>query len=95
MREYPQIYDKSHALYKRTDINGPLLEEIAKLITPHPVKGPLSGPEVQSKWKSLVDKYRTKIDASGSAGTPINEKAANWQWFKEMSFMKAYVGSRT
>ena len=26
--QYPQIYDKSHALYKHTDINGPLLEEI-------------------------------------------------------------------
>ena len=91
---YPQIYDKKHQLYKRTDLKRELFEKIATKTTPHPFLGQLSGDDVETRWKSLVDKYRTKIDASGSEGKPVSEKAKQWQFFDQMGFMKDYVGSR-
>ena len=89
MRGYPQVYDKSHELYKRTDLKKQIFEQIAKEIG-----GGLTAKLVQSKWKNLVDKARTKFEQSGSGGPAIKEKVKQWTFFREMSFMRKYIGTR-
>ena len=39
----------------------------------------------------LIDMYRKK-EKSGSAGDSMADKAAKWQFYDHMSFMKPYIG---
>ena len=94
VKDYPQIYQKSHPLFKRNDLKQNLFDEFAPDISPHPYKGPLTGEEVASRWKSLVDCYRKRLEASGSGGKSIKQKSESWTFYREMSFMKQHVGYR-
>ena len=47
------------------------------------------------KWKSLVDMFRTKDQIrSGAPGTPQAEKAQEWKFYQQMSFIRPYIYSR-
>ena len=52
------------------------------------------GPACAKKWKDLVDTFRRKIDKSGAAGTPINERVPQWRFWDRMSFLKEYIVNR-
>ena len=49
--------------------------------------------DVQTKWKDLVDTFRTK-EKSGAEGGTIAEKAQQWQFYDRMTFMKPYMYKR-
>ena len=46
------------------------------------------------KWKDLVDTFRRKVDKSGSAGVPLNDKVLQWKFWDRMSFLKDYIVNR-
>ena len=54
----------------------------------------LPGPVCAKKWKDLVDTFRRKIDKSGDAGTPLNERCLQWKFWDRMSFLKEYIVNR-
>ena len=42
-------------------------------------------------WNDLTDTHRKK-QKSGSVGESMVDKAAKWQFYNHMSFMKPYIG---
>ena len=46
------------------------------------------------KWKDLVDTFQRKVDKSGSAGVPLNDKVLQWRFWDRMSFLKDYIVNR-
>ena len=52
-----------------------------------------TGGWVEKRWKDLIDMYRKK-EKSGSVGDSMADKAAKWQFYDHMSFMKPYIGGR-
>ena len=42
----------------------------------------------------LVDTFRRKVDKSGSAGVPLNDKVLQWRFWDRMSFLKDYIVNR-
>ena len=43
------------------------------------------------KWKDLVDTFHRKVDKSGAAGVPLNDKVLQWRFWDQMSFLKEYI----
>ena len=38
--------------------------------------------------------FRRKVDESGSAGVPLNDKVLQWRFWDWMSFLKEYIVNR-
>ena len=38
--------------------------------------------------------FRRKVDKSGSAGVPLNDKVLQWRFLDRMSFLKDYIVNR-
>ena len=49
---------------------------------------------VCEKVQDLVDTFRRKIDKSGDAGTPLNDRCLQWKFWDRMSFLKEYIVNR-
>ena len=47
-------------------------------------------------WQNLKEHFRTicKTERSGAGGSSKDSTASNWQFYREMSFMKQYFISR-
>ena len=41
-----------------------------------------------------MDTLRRKVDKSGSAGVPLNDKVLQWRFWDRMSFLKEYIVNR-
>ena len=41
-----------------------------------------------------MDTFRRKVDKSGSAGVPLNDKVLQWRFWDQMSFLKEYIVNR-
>ena len=41
----------------------------------------LQGALCAKKWKDLVDTFRRKVDKSGAAGVPLNDKVLQWKFW--------------
>ena len=41
-----------------------------------------------------MDTFRRKVDKSGSAGVPLNDKELQWRFWDRMSFLKEYIVNR-
>ena len=41
-----------------------------------------------------MDTFRRKVDKSGSAGVPLNDKVLQWRFWDRMSFLKEYIVNR-
>ena len=41
-----------------------------------------------------MDTFRRKVDKSGSAVVPLNDKVLQWRFWDRMSFLKDYIVNR-
>lgn len=83
---FPIIYDKQHPEHFRTDKKNQIYDDIG-------VRLGEAGDDIATKWKSLVDAFRTR-DRSGAAGETIEEKTEKWEFYSKMMFIKPYIESR-